>query len=81
MNRINAFRGWKEQRMAWIYIDPGVALYLILEYCGPRFRKNEGGMDKFAEGYKTFGFQRPTEGRYWQLAGALGILMFAKYQA
>lgn len=24
----------------------------------PRFRKNEGGVDQFAEGYKTFGFQR-----------------------
>lgn len=24
----------------------------------PRFRKNEGGVDEFAEGYKTFGFQR-----------------------
>ena len=50
MHRINAFRGWKEQLGA-----EGCAIwppYL-------RFRKNEGGIDDFAEGYKTFGFQRP----------------------
>ena len=26
--------------------------------CVLRFRRNEGGIDQFAEGYNTFGFQR-----------------------
>ena len=29
----------------------------------PRFRKTEGGIESFAEGYKIFGFQRPRRSR------------------
>jgi len=30
-----------------------------------QFRKNEGGVDQFAEGYKTFGFQRHESEQKW----------------
>jgi len=42
MQRINAYRGWKEELV-----------------------KNEGGIEKFAEGYKIFGFHRNEAEKKW----------------
>eukprot|EP00931_Biecheleriopsis_adriatica_P037103 TRINITY_DN2129_c0_g3_i1.p1 TRINITY_DN2129_c0_g3~~TRINITY_DN2129_c0_g3_i1.p1 ORF type:complete len:1462 (-),score=350.98 TRINITY_DN2129_c0_g3_i1:235-4620(-) len=42
MQRINAYRGWKEE-----------------------LKNNEGGIEKFAEGYKIFGFHRNEAEKKW----------------
>ena len=60
MHRVNAFRGWKEQR------QPRTELLRGPKPRRPRtlrFRKTEGGIESFAEGYKIFGFQRPRRSR------------------
>ena len=47
-------------------------LPLVAAYC--RFRKNEGGVDQFAEGYKTFGFQRWGKWYIWPTIDVLRVV-------